>query len=94
VPIPVQYAGELSSFVKKFVAANYRPLPNNRHGVMIHPTVMFGRSISDADADALFDEHFRVDIAGANSVQKWYPPIWQNHSEMMVSPTRPTLTGA
>lgn len=94
VPIPMQYANELSSFVKSFVASNYRPLPNNRNGVMIRPTLMFSRSISEERSEALFAEHFKVDIAGANTIQKWYPAIWTNTSEIAVSPTRPTLKGA
>lgn len=94
VPIPVQFASELSPFARDFVQRNYRPLPNNSHGVMIRPTVMFGRSIQKDDIPELFEKHFRVDVKGANCVQDWYPPIWRPSPEIMVSPTRPTVTAA
>jgi hypothetical protein len=94
VPIPVQFASELSPFARDFVRQNYRPLPNNSHGVMIRPTVMFGRSIRQEAIPDLFNEHFSVDIEGANCVQDWYPPIWRRSQEIIVSPTRPTVTAA
>lgn len=94
VPIPVQFAAELGPFVRKFIEHNYRPLPNNRHGVMIRPTVMFGRSIASEAIKPLFREHFRVDIEGANCLQDWYPTFWRPTSELMVSPTRTRVTAA
>ncbi|WP_257547133.1 hypothetical protein [Sphingopyxis sp. DBS4] len=94
VPIPIQYASELGSFVREFVKLNYRPLPGNSNGVMIHPTVMFGRSIATEAIEPLFEKHFRVDIEGANCVQPWYPAFWRPTSDIMVSPTRPKLTAA
>lgn len=92
LPVPIQFVSELSPIAREFVRRNYRPLPNNNHGVMIHPTVMFGRSIRGDTIPALFEQHFRVDIEGANCFQDWYPPIWRSTSEIMVSPSRPTVT--
>ena len=94
VPIPIQFVTELSAFSREFIQRNYRPLPNNSHGVMIHPTVMFGRSIRKDDISELHAKHFKVDIEGANCVQDWYPPIWRPSPEIMVSPTRPIITAA
>lgn len=94
VPIPLQYVSELSPFVRSFIESNYRPLPRNRNGVMIRPSVMFGRSIPEEECNALFAEHFRVETPGANSMQTWYPAIWTNQSELMVAPTRPRVTAA
>ena len=94
VPIPTQYAADLGPFVRKFVERNYRPLPGNSHGVMIHPTVMFGRSIATDAIEPMFEKYFRVDIDGANCVQAWYPAFWRPTSDIMVSPTRPKVTAA
>lgn len=89
VTIPLQLVKELSGFARKFVTENFRPLPGNQHGVMIRPTVMFGRSIAEESIEAIFDEHLRVEMEGANCVQPWYPPIWRPAPESMVGPTRP-----
>ncbi|MFA5966676.1 MAG: hypothetical protein WC804_21885 [Sphingomonas sp.] len=92
VPVPLQFVKELSGFARKFVTGNFRPLPGNRHGVMIRPIVMFGRSIAEESIDAIFDEHLRIEAEGANCVQPWYPRIWRTAPESMVSPRRPVIT--
>lgn len=92
VPIPLQLVKELSSFARKFVTDNFRPIPGNQFGTKIRPTVMFGRSISEDSIEAIFEEHLRVEVEGANCVQPWYPPIWRTEPESMVSPTRPVIT--
>ena len=94
VAIPRQWLPELSSFCKKFILHNYRPLPGNSHGVMIHPKIMFSRSISDKDIEELHAKYLRVDKEGANLLQTWYPPIWRPSPEFMVRRTRPTITAA
>lgn len=94
VPIPRQWAAELSDFSKKFILSNYRPLPGNSFGVMIRPRVMFSRSILSDDIERIFIEHFRVDVTDANCRQDWYPAIWRPSSEIMVRTMRPTLSGA
>ncbi|HTU09554.1 MAG TPA: hypothetical protein VMG08_01550 [Allosphingosinicella sp.] len=92
VPIPLQLVSELSGFARNFVSENFRPHPGNPDGVMIRPTVMFGRSIAEDAIQAIFDEHLRVEAEGANCVQPWYPPIWRPAPEMSVSPMRPVIT--
>jgi len=94
VPVPLQFADELSEFAREFVRRNHRPLPHNQHGVMIRPRVMFARSIPSDDVRPLFERHFRVEVEGANAVQDWYPPLWRRSSEIAVAPTRPTVTAA
>lgn len=92
LPIPLQFVAELGPMVRKFIKENYRPLPNNRNGVMVHPTVMFGRAIRSEVIEPLFNEHFRIDTAGANRLQSWYPSFWRPTSEIMVSSTRTRVT--
>lgn len=92
LPIPVQWLGDLSEFCKEFIVKNYRPLPGNSHGVMIRATVMFARSIPTIDIERLHTDYFRVDVAGANVRQEWYPSIWRPSPGFTVREMRPTLT--
>lgn len=91
VAIPIQWIEELSSFCRKFILDNYRPLPGNPHGVMIHPTSMFSRSIPEDEIEKIHESYLRVDKKGANMLQTWYPPIWRDPPEIMVRTMRPTL---
>jgi len=91
IPVPVQWLEDLSAFSKKFIIKNYRPLPGNQYGVMIHPTVMFARSVPTDDIERIHTEHFRVDVAEANLRQDSYPSIWR-HSSMPEK--RPMLSAA
>jgi hypothetical protein len=90
--IPTQWLEQLSDFSKEFMLRNYRPLPNNRNGVMIHPTAMFSRSINEDEADKIFRTYIQVDKHGANTLQMWYPPIWRATPEHTVRKTRPILS--
>ena len=91
--VPKQWLPQLSSFCRKVIADNYRPLPNNPHGVMIRATVMFGRAIPSDAIEAIYDEHLRVDIAGANVLQDWYPRLWERPSSgPALRERRPVLT--
>lgn len=91
VAIPIKWIKELSPFCKKFILDNYRPIPGNPNGVMIHPTSMFSRSISAQDIEEIYQNYLQVDKAGANLLQTWYPPIWRKSPERMVRTTRPIL---
>ncbi|WP_245447731.1 hypothetical protein [Nitratireductor sp. OM-1] len=92
LPIPMQWAGDLSAFAKKFVELNYRPLPGNPHGVMIQPHVMFARSIPTDVLDQIYSDHFRVEIEGANVRQDWYPQLWRPSPNFYMREMRPTLS--
>jgi len=92
--IPIQWIESLSPFCKEFIVKNYRPLPGNPHGVMIHPTVMFSRSISEKESEEIHKKYLKVKKQGASCVQHWYPSLWQPSPEFMVRTTRPTLNAA
>lgn len=94
VAVPVQWLPELSEFCRDFVIRNYRPLPGNPNGVMIHPLSMFSRSIAENEIGELHKKYLWVDKEGANSLQTWYPPIWREAPEIMVRRTRPTIAAA
>jgi hypothetical protein len=92
LPIPIQWAEELSGFCKDFILKSFRPLPGNPNGVMMHANVMFARSIPTAEIEPLYARHFRTDVSGANVRQDWYPSIWRPTPGFTVRETRPTLT--
>ena len=93
--VPKQWLPQLSSFCRKVTADNYRSLPNNPNGVMIRNTVMFGRAIPSDAIEAIYDEHLRVDLAGANVRQDWYPRVWERPSSGQgLRESRPVLTAA
>lgn len=89
--IPIQWIEGLSQFCKEFIIKNHRPLPGNPHGVMIQPTVMFSRSISDTESDKIHKKYLKVDKKDANCVQGWYPSLWRPGPEFMVRTTMPTV---
>ncbi len=91
VAVPIQWIQELSPFCKKFILDNYRPLPGNPNGVMIHPASMFSRSIREEDIEEIHRNYLRVDKKEANMRQTWYPPIWRESPEIMARTMRPTL---
>ncbi|MGO6667968.1 hypothetical protein ACCS43_21795 [Rhizobium ruizarguesonis] len=92
LPIPVQWAEDLSAFAKRFIELNYRPLPGNPNGVMITPHVMFARSIPTEDLESIYHNHFRVEVKGANVRQDWYPALWQPSPSFALREMRPTLS--
>lgn len=94
VPIPIQWAEELSGYCKDFIAKNFRPLPGNPNGVMIRAIVMFARSVPTEEIEPLYARHFQIDVPGANVRQDWYPSIWRPSPGYTVRETRPTLSAA
>lgn len=94
LPIPIQWAEELSGFCRGFIARNFRPLPGNPNGVMMRANVMFARSVPTAEIEPLYARHFRTDLPGANVRQDWYPSIWRPSPGFTVREARPTLTAA
>jgi hypothetical protein len=91
VPIPVQWLPEVSGYCKEFMERNYRPLPDNPHGVMIRPRSIFSRSIPEENIRTLHSAYLSVSTPDANLIQPWYPPIWQRPSEYVMSSSRPIV---
>ena len=91
VAIPVEWLPELSEFCKKFILDNHRPLPKNRNEVIIQPTAIFSRTISEETASNLFKKYMQVEKEGANTIQPWYPAIWRALPNSSVRNTRPVL---
>ncbi|KRB83492.1 hypothetical protein [Noviherbaspirillum sp. Root189] len=92
LPIPLQWAEELSGFCKDFIVRNFRPHPGSPNGVMMHANAMFARSVPTVEIEPLYARHFCTDVPGANVRQDWYPSIWRPLPGFTVREPRPALT--
>ena len=86
---------EIKDFIVEFVKANYRPLPGNSHGVMIHPTIQFGRSISKDLAEAAAKDAGLAELSGIRWLVGSYDSIWETDRDDHVSrPQRARISAA
>ena len=83
LPTNADWANEEPDFIREFVAANYRPLPGNLHGVMIRTTVQFGRSFSEKRAMDLAAALLNGLPAGSWSLKPW----WSESGRLIVPKT-------
>jgi hypothetical protein len=95
LPISTRWFQDSRDFMIEFLKDNYRPLPRNSHGVMITPTLQFGRSISEERAMAL------VADAGLNTLpdtrwafKLWYDRIWDDRTDDHVARSEPVRVTA
>ena len=89
--IPVQWLESLSEFCRTLISKNYRPLPDNTHGIMMRTTLMFSRSIAENQIEPLYRKFLQPENVDAASLQTWYPPIWRASPDFVVRTTRPTI---
>ena len=94
LPVNISWLKETRDFLVEILKANYRPLPGNPNGVMIHTTVQFGRSISEERAQATMQD---AGIAPSSpfqwAYQFWYDDIWTEVRDDSVSrPQRRLVT--
>jgi hypothetical protein len=94
LPINVNWFEELTVFIRDFIARNHRPMPRNPHGVMLHTTVEFGRSIGETRAKELVDKHLRGLAVGSWAFKLWYDHIWSKYrdEDQILRPRRSQLT--
>ncbi len=81
LPINVHWFEELSSFMRDIIARNHRPMPRNPHGVMLHTTVEFGRSIGETRAKELANKHLQGLAVGSWAFKLWYDHIWSRYRD-------------
>jgi hypothetical protein len=77
LPINIHWLPVFENMVRKAAVRNFRPLPGNKHGIMIRTTVEFARSIRRPIKDALLTAHFSGLPPGAVLSKDWYDPIWR-----------------
>jgi hypothetical protein len=77
LPVNLHWIKQFEDMVRKVVTTSHRPLPGNKHGVMIDTTLEFARSINKATKDAVTAAHFQNLPAGSVIRKDWYDPIWR-----------------
>jgi hypothetical protein len=94
LPINVHWFEELSAFMRDFIARNHRPMPRNPHGVMLHTTVEFGRSIGEPRAKELVHKHLQGLAVGSWAFKLWYDHIWGKYrdADQIARPRRSQFT--
>jgi hypothetical protein len=92
-PINVHWFQKFENLVRKMIVRNFRPLPGNKHGVMIRTTVEFARSIDKETKGALTAAHLKNLPTGSVARNDWYDPIWRSDwRNAGVQPRRAKLT--
>jgi hypothetical protein len=95
LPISTRWFQDSREFLDEFLKSSYRPLPGSPHGLMITPTVQFGRSINQERAKTL------VTQAGLTALQdsqwafiSWYDHIWEEDVDDHVMRPQPVCVTA
>jgi hypothetical protein len=95
LPVSARWFVDNNSLVSEFITYNYRPLPRNQNGVMIMPTLQFGRSIGKERAEQMVAEAKLSLPADCRWLFKlWYDSIWRNFPDDRVSVPEPILISA
>lgn len=96
LPISSVWAAEARESIREFVTANYRPLPGNPHGVMVHTTLQFGRSFSEERAHEIALSLLDGLPSGSWSYHRWYQGIWHldRTQDQIMQPRRASLSAA
>lgn len=90
VAIPMQWIAELASFCNDFINKNYRPHPHQQE-YFFTTTIMFSRSISENEAQQIYDEHLESN-EGKSVLQFWYPDIRVEKSDYIARLQRAILS--
>jgi len=94
LPVNVNWLRQSRDLILLAIRGNHRPLPTNRHGVMIRTSIEIARSL---DLDDILK---RLDLTSAKlpehsvSVRNWYEPIWRepDMDERMARSSAVTIT--
>ncbi len=76
-PVNVHWFDQFAETIRRMATANFRPLPNNKNGVMIRTTIEFARSINRTEADILLNSYVGNVPAGSVIRKDFYDPIWR-----------------
>jgi hypothetical protein len=94
MPVNLSWFLDRRDFLATFIERSYRPLPGNPNGVMITPTIEFGRSIGEARAKELIETAGLTKGTEARFAWKlWYDRIWeQNREDTVIRAKRARIT--
>ncbi len=74
--VPILWLSELSISLITFIESNFRPLKNNKHGVMHRTTIEIARSISEGQARDQILPLLKGLPNGSFSFKSWRTRIW------------------
>ncbi len=95
LPVNVNWVPGITDFLKRFVEANYRPLPRNPHGMMSRTTVEFARSISEEHARSITEEVFADVTSDSWQLKFHYDGIWyDDHRDLSPRHQRSVVSAA
>ena len=90
VPIPIDWFGPMSDYITDMINENYRPLPDNKHGVMIRSTVQISRSLASEGKIKFISETLSKCKKHSYAIQPWYDTIWRKPDQH--GPSRLSIT--
>jgi hypothetical protein len=77
IPVPINWLGEVSDFLKDLIKDNYRPLKGNPNGIMHHATAEVSRSISEQKFQKIISLISKDLPNGSCSFKQWRNPVWR-----------------
>ena len=95
LPVSTRWFQDSREFLAEFLKSNYRPLPGNPHGVMITPTIQFGRSLDEERVKTLVVEAGLTALQDSRFAFKlWYDSIWDDDTDDRVARPQPVRVTA
>ena len=95
LPVSTLWFQDCREFLAAFLKENYRPLPRNPHGVVITPTIQFGRSIGEERAKTLVEEARLTGLHDTRWAFKlWYDSIWGDDTGDRMARSQPVSVTA
>lgn len=85
LPVNSHWLPQSRDLILEAIRQSYRPLPTNRHGVMISTTIQLGRSLDPRSVVEALQLQDAGLPDGSVSLQPWYPPIWMPPSDDRMS---------
>ena len=76
LPFNLDWLPGCRDVLREFIEQSYRPLPGNSHGVMMHTTLQFGRSIGRAQIEQVSKTILDGLPSGSWGLQQDYDSIW------------------
>jgi hypothetical protein len=81
MPVNSRWLAQSRDCIVECIRRDYRPLPTNRHGVMINTAIHVARSLNlEATVASLNFEEFRLPNH-SYTIRGWYPDIWQERDD-------------
>lgn len=76
LPVNLHWFSECEGFLRDIITKNHRALPGNPSGIMIHTSLVFGRSIDEETVESLKEKHLGNLAKRSFSSTQRYESIW------------------